>query len=172
MNVGDWWKYQVFYDVNIDNPDTLTLRIASMTSNGTSSDYTCYMYNNAGVAMDSGHFVQTSTSLTYQGRASYSIFGFFTLQFPFAPLGGAWPGSFPTDTIRSEGLSSAPYTTGGVTYSTVYSITQRFFDPLYSDINVIFIAPKVGILYQSVDIQSDTASYIQDGWQLIDYYVH
>jgi hypothetical protein len=169
MAVGDWWQYQVTYYPG-SYCDTLILKAISVSINGTKKDYTCHLINN-GLIVDSGHFIQSDSGLSYSGSMRYSTFGEFILKFPFV-TGQKWPGVFPTDTFVDVGLAdSFSVSAYGPYYKPVYTLRRVFSDLHYSVIQDIFLTPNIGLVYQSIDSHSDTAPDVWESINLLKYNV-
>ena len=168
LAVGNWWRYQQV-DGFASITDTIVLGVVSMTVDGNTKDYTCQLLKN-GAIIDSGHFLFSDTALYYHGASGYSYFGFFNLKLPFIP-GQKWPGILPHDTIFAEGYLSKSGNYNGVYYSPDYIITRRINVPKYFLSEQIELTPGVGVIVHSIDIQSDTASWQQVDFTLIDYHV-
>jgi len=168
MAVGDWWQYQVAYYQGGTSIDTLVLKAVSVVTIGSSANYTCQLSQN-GTVIDSGHFVQSDSMLSYTGSTRYSTFGFFNLRFPFSE-GQRWPGIYPGDTITDTGFVDS-FKAMGVIYTPLFTLRRVFNDPHYSMIQDIFLTPKIGLVFQTIDVQSDTAPDIWESMQLINYHI-
>ncbi|MCW3128212.1 MAG: hypothetical protein JWO03_3870 [Bacteroidetes bacterium] len=167
LKVGNWWRYQVVNFFGSQSTDTISLNVVSLVTSGSTTDYTCHLLKN-GLVIDSGHFVQSDTALYYSGsNPYYSIFGFFNLKFPFVE-GQKWAGTFPGDTIIAAGKAES-FKVLGSTYAPVYSLARRFSIPQNNLIQIIYLTPKVGVIYQSINFRSDTAVWVQEAIHLIDY---
>jgi hypothetical protein len=168
LAVGNWWQYQVV-DFLGGTTDTVMLSAVSVVSDGSTKDYKCNLIKN-GMIIDSGHFIVSDTALAYHGsHPSYSIFGYFNFKFPFTS-GQKWSGTMPADTFIVAGVDKSLKILGN-TYSPDYSLTRRVFVPEYSLIQIMDLTPGVGLIDQSIDIQSDTAAWEQEGIQLISYHL-
>lgn len=169
MAVGNWWQYQVT-DFGGGSTDTIILKAISLSVNGTNKNFTCYLIQN-GTIVDSGHFIQSDSGLSYSGSRRYSTFGEFSLKFPFI-TGQKWPGIFPTDTFVDVGLvDSFSVSAYGPYYKPVYTLRRAFSDPHYSLIQNIFLTPNIGLIYQTIDSHSDTAPDVWESINLLNYYV-
>jgi hypothetical protein len=166
MAVGDWWQYQVTSFQGGQSTDTLILSVISVVTTGSSKDYKCNLLQN-GAIIDSGHFIMTDSSLSYRGTRDYSLFGFFNLKFPFTN-GQKWPGIYPGETIADVGFVDT-FKALGVVYNPLYTLHRFFDDPHCSMVQNIFLTPKIGLVFQGIDLQTDTAPDIWESIQLMNY---
>jgi hypothetical protein len=169
MAVGDWWQYQVI-DYGGGGSDTLILKVISLSVNGTKKDFTCHLLRKNTI-VDSGHYVQSDSVISYRGSTGYSLFGQFILRFPFVN-GQKWSGTFPTDTFVVTGIAdSFAVSSYGPWYKPVYSLHRVFSDPHYSMIQNIILTPNIGLVLQDIDLHSDTAADVWESINLLSYYV-
>jgi hypothetical protein len=154
LAVGNWWQYQQSYCFG--GADTIMMRVVSMTNLGSSIDYKCYVQISSGLGFDSGHFVQSESSLYYYsyGDADFSPIPNFHLEFPFL-LGQKWPGLYSGDTIRAEGEADS---CGGFgrPYGPCYATYEAYLLPHRHMVNDMFLTPKIGLVYGEINLQSDT----------------
>ncbi|MCW3128217.1 MAG: hypothetical protein JWO03_3875 [Bacteroidetes bacterium] len=167
MAVGDWWRYQVI-DVNAPT-DTLLMTVIASSGNGSTKDYTYTIYKNAyHRTVDTGHFIISDTGLSYNTtNPYYSYFGSFNLKLPFQKE-QQWVGSLPHDTITAVGRA-AVVKIMGKDYGPVYTLNRKAISSHYRNLSGIFVAPHIGIIYQDVSIEIDTAVPQKQTFLLIDY---
>jgi hypothetical protein len=167
LTSGNWWQYQIT-DFFGGSTDTLILSITSTVNSGDSVIYTCQFFQN-GVLADSGHYIKSGSAISYAGNPRYSVFGFFNLKFPLSGT-QKWPGTFPYDTLREAGIVASFNALGNI-YSPLYTINRVFDDPHYKLEQNIFLTPEVGIVFQSINVQSDTAADLWESIQLMNYHL-
>ncbi len=159
MAVGDWWKYQVTYCFGGYSTDTFTLSVSSMNTSGVYTNYTCDFIQNGGTLVSGfGNFIQSDTSLSFVNTSAYADFSSmpnFHLKFPIA-AGQYWQGTFPGDsTLVDAVVSSEDYY--GHTYSPCYLTNESYDLPHNFKVESMVLTPKIGLVHQSINFQSDTA---------------
>jgi hypothetical protein len=169
LAVGNWWQYQLT-DLYYGSVDTITLDVISMVKSGPYMKYTCnFIYN--GNVTDSGYFLQSDTSMSFEVANSYSVACLnFYLKFPVA-TGQYWQGAFPGDSIMVLSVvgSEGYY---GHTYSPCYYLKESYDLPHNYKVNTMILTPKVGLVHQAITFNSDTAGVqIQQSISLLNYSV-
>lgn len=163
IKVGNWWKYKVtdFYGGTID---TLVIEVMNKIDN---ENYHCELiYNNS--VVDSALINITETTFTYEGlNQDYSFFGNFKLSFPFNEDDN-WVGFYNPDTVVVTSEINE-FTINGETFSPVYNLKRSFFlGGGYSLTQFMMVAPKVGVINQSIDL-FDGANAQKQNFDIIEY---
>jgi hypothetical protein len=176
LAVGNWWQYQLTQQCCY--PDTFMLSVVAVINVGPYTKYQCYFLYNGSVT-DSGFFLQSDTSLSFTNTfafAYYSPIPNFHIKFP-AYTGQYWQGAFPGDSIVVDGVASSEGYYGH-TYSPCYLTNESYDLPHNFKVESMTLTPKVGLVHQSINFQSDTAKVngvagvqVKQSIQLIDYYV-
>lgn len=166
ISVGNWWRYQVI-DAMQQTTDTLTLKVVDFDLS--QSTFTCQIIQHNQI-VDTGYFIISSNRIEYKGiNQNYSYFGNFTLTVPFQ-VGSSWIGDNPKDTVSVLSKVESFEINGNV-YTPIYNL-KRIYNLLggYRLIQDFIVLPKVGIVYQSLDI-ADGFPLQKQGFQLIDFEV-
>jgi hypothetical protein len=168
LAIGNWWEYQL--TSLIFNPDTFIMRIDSMVTVGPYTKYVCNLTGSGGSG-PIGYFLQSDTSMSFVNvpNSYFVAFPSFHLKFP-VDLGQSWPGAFPGDSTLVVGVANGNcYTT---TYGPCYYTNETYDVPHYLKIENMILTPKIGLVMQSIDFNSDTAGIqIQQRVNLINYHV-
>ena len=166
IKIGNWWRYQVA-DFMQQTTDTLMLKVVSLSNTNNQEVYTCQLILNNQI-VDTGYYTISSDRIEYSGfRQDYSYFGNFTLTLPFQ-VGFKWIGVNPKDTVKA--LSRiATFRINGKDYSPIYNLKRSYnLAGGYKITQNFIVSPKVGIVYQTLDIFDGFPTQKQ-GFQLIDY---
>jgi hypothetical protein len=172
LAVGDWWEYQLNAIGN--SPDTIMLSVASLVNVGPYVQYKCY-FQYHGAITDSAYFQQSDTSLSFINASPFadlSSIQNFHLKFPVS-AGYKWQGAFPGDTIVVTGVVPK-YSGYGLTYGPCYYLGEAYDLPHNDKTETMILTPKVGLIYQSIAFNSDTAEgglQVQHSILLLNYHV-
>ena len=168
LALGNWWQYQSTA-IGFD-PDTFVLRVDSIVTDGPNMKYICN-YVSKGAIISAGYFLQSDTSMSFiQPYGYFTSFPNFHLKFP-ASTGQYWAGSFPGDSIIVNGVASS-HTAYGHTYGPCYYLGEAYNLPHNSKVESMILTPKIGLIYQSINFNSDTAGIqIKQQVNLIDYHI-
>ena len=175
LTVGSWWQYQVDQTSEGGGYDTIILSAVSMINVGSYIKYTCNITLN-GRFIDSGYFLQSDTSLSFTNNlpsSYFSLFPNFHLKFP-VQTGQYWPGAFPGDSIRVAGVAANCAGSYGESFSPCFSTVESYILPHNFKVENMLLTPKVGLVTQSIDFNSDTAEggiQIKQSLHLISYHV-
>lgn len=168
LALGNWWQYQLTSAVF--NPDTFILRVDSITTVGPYTQYICNYVSN-GTLTPAGYFLQSDTSMSFvQPYGYFTSFPSFHLKFP-VQTGQYWPGAFPGDSILVDAVvASEGYY--GHTYAPCYLTNESYDLPHNFKVESMTLTPKVGLVHQTINFQSDTAGVqIQQSIDLINYHI-
>lgn len=167
VKVGNWWRYQV-YDAFSHVTDTLTLRVVSKTINGNQTKFDCELYKNLQL-IDTAYYLISDTKIEYNSKnVDYSYFGNFYLSIPFQK-GDIWKGVYynQDSILASDIIPSMKILNHD--YKNVYSLNRNFYALGGYRLNqLLFICQKIGVIYQSFDLQ-DGGNNQKQTFQLIDY---
>ena len=87
--------------------------------------------------------------------------------------GSYWQGAFPGDSTLVVGVSDS-YSSYGHTYGPCYHTNESYNLPHNFKAESMILTPKIGVIYQSIDFNSDTAeggAQVQQSLNLINYHV-
>lgn len=157
LAVGNWWQYQVNQTYEGGGYDTILLNVLSANTITPYTKYICNITLN-GRVIDSGYFLQSDTSLTFVNSLPspyFSLFPNFHLKFPVS-IGQFWDGSFSGDSVLVVGVANT-CSFNSHTYGPCYYTNESYNMPHNFKRETMTLAPKVGLIKQSMDFNSDTA---------------
>lgn len=156
LAVGNWWQYQLISQGSAT--DTFMLNVVSTVDTNVYIKYNCnFVYN--GISTPVGYFLQSDTSLYFINVSSdryFVAFPNFHLKFP-AEAGQYWQGDFRGDSIMVVGVAEKCEGSGGAYFSPCYSLVESYNLPHNFKVNRMLLTPKIGLVSQSIDFNSDTA---------------
>jgi hypothetical protein len=169
LAVGNWWEYQL--TAAFSNPDTFTLLVDSMVADGPYTKYICNYVGN-GAIIPAGYFLLSDTSMSFIQPYSYwTSFPSFHLKFP-VETGQHWPGAYPPqDSILVSAVNDS---CGGYghEYGPCYYLEESYNLPHNFRVSHMILTPKVGLIQQAINFNSDTAGIqIQQSITLLNYHV-
>lgn len=169
LSLGNWWVYQ-FTSLG-SYPDTFTLRIDSVVTDGPFTKYICNYVGN-GAIIPAGYFLKSDTSMSFvQPYGYFTSFPSFHLRFP-VETGQYWSGVYPKDSILVVGVSNSCQGAYGENYGPCFSTVEKYNFPHNFLVNEMLLTPKIGLLRQSIDYNSDTSGiHIQQSVNLISYHI-
>ena len=169
LAVGNWWEYQL--TSLTFNPDTFTLRVDSMVTDGPYTKFICNYIGN-GAIIPAGYFLQSDTSLSFvQPYGYFTSFPSFHLKFP-VETGQHWSGPFPGDSTLVVGVAGKCDGSYGESFGPCFSTVESYNLPHNFKVEDMLLTPKIGLVSQNIDINSDTAGIqIQQRVSLINYHV-
>ena len=160
LAVGNWWEYQLTSPGY--STDTFILKVSSMVNASPYMQYNCDFTGN-GTSAPAGYFLLSDTSLSFinvSAQPDYTPFQNFHLKFPVSK-GQYWQGRYPPkDTILVLGVENT-YSSYGHTYSPCYSTNESYILPHNFLVKSMLLTPKIGLIYGSIDFNSDTADRTQ-----------
>jgi len=167
--VGNKWTYQIT-DELYSYTDTQTITVTKKTIYNLDS----ILYNTQtishGVIVDSGTIMFSSNSYSYSStNAYYSMFYGLRLAFPIAQ-NSKWVnggGGYYSDSTKVL-YSNQNETVLNNTYSNVYEIKRQQLGLNNSVIALMYVVPKIGVIYQSININFGYPEKIQS-IRLISY---
>jgi hypothetical protein len=173
LAVGNWWQYQLTNN-SIGYTDTFMLSVVSISDTGSYVKYECnYIYH--GSVTSSGYFLQSDTSISFTNPGAYASLASyhnFYLRLP-AFAGSHWPGTFPdpADSTVVDGVSNNCQGPQAPSVGPCYYLIEHYSSPVNFVANSMIVVPKIGAIYETIDVNSDTGLQVQQQLTLLNYHV-